>query len=460
VFSYLVYAVLLVTLWLALWSLMPHSAMWHNGVVFDAAVLFLVSTIVGGVLSSILRMPPLVGILFVAIAWSNIPHAGYLVAGINSTFRKDCSTFALAVILIRAGLDIKPEMLRAKALQVLLFSTIPVACEVVVHSLIAKQLLSYPTYTWAFAHGAVATSVSPAVVIPSLLSLKADGFGLTRGPATLMMPSTPIEMVLQIWNINFMAELAIPGNGTPMWLNIVLAPVQIIGGIVLGVILGAIHYAAVKILFSQAEKLPNRSYTADHVQRVSRVGTVLLVIFGTAALAFAKLYNLSGGGSFAVVAMALTTASIERRRVADSRDYETHLRSQSVLMKDLWDYLSMPLLFAMLGSTVNLKTIFSGTFFPYMLICIFVGCACRMLLALAVTFREDYNVGERLVMAVGWCGKATVQATMGRTLLDRATLLQSDLVADVGAQAAAHPTQRARYPTQHVSRMLRCSLFA
>jgi len=328
-------------------------------------------------------------------------------------------------------------MLRAKALQVLLFSTIPVACEVVVHSLIAKQLLSYPTYTWAFAHGAVATSVSPAVVIPSLLSLKADGFGLTRGPATLMMPSTPIEMVLQIWNINFMAELAIPGNGTPMWLNIVLAPVQIIGGIVLGVILGAIHYAAVKILFSQAEKLPNRSYTADHVQRVSRVGTVLLVIFGTAALAFAKLYNLSGGGSFAVVAMALTTASIERRRVADSRDYETHLRSQSVLMKDLWDYLSMPLLFAMLGSTVNLKTIFSGTFFPYMLICIFVGCACRMLLALAVTFREDYNVGERLVMAVGWCGKATVQATMGRTLLDRATLLQSDLVADVGAQAAA-----------------------
>jgi NhaP-type Na+/H+ or K+/H+ antiporter len=435
VLGYLARAALLVATWLMLWSAMPHNLVELRGFVFDPILLVLISAIVGGIVSRVLQIPPLICVLWMGILWNNVPNVGYFTTGINPYVRKAATTFGLNVILIRAGLYIKPEELKPMAGLFFALAFLPAIAELVAHSFMASAMFDYPDYTWAFTHGAVTTSVSPAVVVPALLSLKLDGFGLTGGPGILMMPGAPAEMVLNIWNINFVSQLAIDTGDKPLWLNILLGPLQIIGGALIGAVLGAIHFLALKVFLHEARKLPHRMYTLEHMSRVSLLSTTFLVILGCATLFYTKIVHLSGGGAFAVVVMAMTTSALQRRR-GDAIYFAEQFKYLCLMTADLWDLFTMPVLFSMVGSAIVLKDIFTAEFFPPMLACLVVGLACRMVVALLVTIREDYSMGERLVMAVGWCGKATVQAAVGYTVLDRANEVFGTIEAHHGREAA------------------------
>jgi hypothetical protein len=58
-----------------------------------------------------------------------------------------------------------------------------------------------------------------------------------------------------------------------------------------------------------------------------------------------------------------------------------------------------------------------------------------------VTAPQDYDVGERVVMAIGWCGKASVQAALGRVVLDRAVKNFDTFVANDGLATAERNVQ-------------------
>jgi hypothetical protein len=435
VVGYVARIVLLAALWVFLWSIMPSHLVELNGFVFDPVLAVLFAAIVGGIVSRLLRIPPLVCVLWMGIFWNNVPSVGYFTSGINPYVFKAATTLGLDVILIRAGLYIKPEELKPILLLFAGFALLPAIAELVSHSFMASALFDYPDYTWAFTQGAMAAAVSPAVVVPAVLTLKVDGFCVTRGPGMLMMPAAPAEMVVAIWNINFMSQLAIDTGEIPLWLNILGGPLQIIGGILLGAMLGALHFLGLKMFLAEAQKLPHRNYTVEHMNRVAWLNSSMLVIVGAATLALTKKLHVAGGGAVAVTVMAMVTGALHRRR-GDTVYFAEQFKQLCIMTADLWDVFMMPVLFGLVGASINLSEVFTADFFPPMLACLAVGLTCRMIVAALVTIREDYDLGERVVMAVGWCGKASVQAALGRVVLDRANDYFDDIASSSGEQAA------------------------
>jgi NhaP-type Na+/H+ or K+/H+ antiporter len=435
VVGYAIRISLLIAFWFAVWSLIPSKNVELRGAVFDPCVAVLFATIIGGILSRILRLPALMCVLWMGILWANVPHYGYLTSGINKYVRSTVSTIGLTLILIRAGLYIKKEEIFPIIGPFLAFAYLPHVAELLAHSFTAYGLFDYPDTNWAFAHGAIGAAVSPGVVVPGVLSLKLDGYWLTRGPGVIMMPAAPAEMVGGIWNIGFLNSLAIDNGEMPLWLNILLGPLQIIGGVVLGVLLGGLHFLMLKILLSEAKKLPHHQYTHEHMERVSTLWTAALLIIGVATQAYTKKVHLSGGGSVAVTVMAITTGALTRRR-SEAVYFADQYKKVCVLTADLWDNLVMPALFGLVGTNINLAKIYTVDFFPKALCCLVVGLAARMIVAFLVSLRSDYGMGERFVMAAGWCGKATVQAVLAGAALDRALEVREEFAEKHGEAAA------------------------
>ncbi|KAM3174040.1 hypothetical protein ACTXT7_011360 [Hymenolepis weldensis] len=113
--------------------------------------------------------------------------------GLSSSLRQ----IALATILTRAGLGLKPSTLRRTWSGVLRLTCIPCLTEAFVCAIVAKYLMNWP-WSWAFMMGFVLAAVSPAVVVPNMLRLEIAGWGMAAGIPTLIMASASLDDVLAI----------------------------------------------------------------------------------------------------------------------------------------------------------------------------------------------------------------------------------------------------------------------
>ena len=77
----------------------------------------------------------------------------------------------------------------------------------------------------------------------------------------------------------------------------------------------------------------------------------------------------------------------------------------------LWAQLGQPLLFSVVGSTVDLRWV-DATTAPRALLVILAGVSVRLVVAVLVTGGGDFSPGERCLMAAAWGSKATVQAAL------------------------------------------------
>ena len=77
----------------------------------------------------------------------------------------------------------------------------------------------------------------------------------------------------------------------------------------------------------------------------------------------------------------------------------------------LWAQLGQPLLFSVVGSTVDLRWV-DATTAPRALLVIIAGVSVRLVVAVLVTGGGDFSPGERCLMAAAWGSKATVQAAL------------------------------------------------
>ena len=126
-----------------------------------------------------IKLPPLLGMLLVGVMLANVPGlktVGRLDPGWSSVLRSS----ALTVILIRAGLGLDPANLRRLSLVVLRLAFLPCLAESGVVMLASHYILGLP-WLWALLLGFVLAAVSPAVVVPCLLSLQSRGYGVDKG---------------------------------------------------------------------------------------------------------------------------------------------------------------------------------------------------------------------------------------------------------------------------------------
>ncbi|MGM0462150.1 MAG: cation:proton antiporter [Fibrobacterota bacterium] len=147
-------------------------------------------------------------------------------------------SFALTVILLRAGLGLKKENLQKSGMGVLLISFIPALCEVAALTCMIHWLFSFP-WSISLLTAAMLSAVSPAVIVPAMLDLQEKKRGNDKGIPTLILAGASVDDILAI--TLFSVLLAITGGADTTYSEAAATfPAAIAGGIFLGAGAGCI----------------------------------------------------------------------------------------------------------------------------------------------------------------------------------------------------------------------------
>merc|ERR1719422_71003 len=423
-----------------------------GGTVFALLVLILFALIggylvklFGDLLSHVsgvtVSLPPLLGMLVVGILLKNIPYnfgqfgrAECTEAGLNATFvdslhdlhltedlefsdsnqtseavPSDCHpryigheldpilsrslrTLCLAVILLRAGLELDPVQLWRLSGMVIRATFIPCFVEALMVAILSNLILGFP-WTVGFMLGFVLAAVSPAVIIPCLMSLSGRGYGVAKGIPTLVITACSADDVVAISGFGIFLGLTF-SKGKPLWELILHGPIEVIIGVSFGVFWGIL-----------AQWIPNK----DH-HHVAFFRWLILLGGGLIALFGAHLIHYDGAGGLATIIMAFV-AGMEWRK----EGWGDH-NPVTKTFKRMWIILE-PVIFALIGTEIQVNKINGGTL-GYSILVLLIALAVRMVGTYFAVCGGDLTVREKIFMAFAWLPKATVQAALGPIFLD------------------------------------------
>merc|ERR1719225_1986830 len=107
-------------------------------------------------------------------------HPKYIGHDLDPSISRTLRSICLAVILLMAGLELDPVALMKLSAMVVRATFIPCFVEAIMVAILSNLVLGLP-WTVGFMLGFVLAAVSPAVIIPSLMSLSQRGFGVAKG---------------------------------------------------------------------------------------------------------------------------------------------------------------------------------------------------------------------------------------------------------------------------------------
>ena len=131
------------------------------------ALIFLVGLAMAA-LCQMIRLPRIIGMLLTGILLG--PYVLNLLDDSILLISADLREMALVIILIKAGLSLKLQDLKAVGRPALMMSFVPASFEIVAYILFAPLVLGL-TRVEAAVMGSVLAAVSPAVVVPRMVQL-------------------------------------------------------------------------------------------------------------------------------------------------------------------------------------------------------------------------------------------------------------------------------------------------
>lgn len=199
---------------------------------WSLALVFLGGLLAGEVFRR-LRLPPLLGMLLVGIAFG--PYALGLLDDSLLAISADLRKVALIIILTRAGLSLDIGDLRKVGRSAVLLCFVPATFEIVGTVILAPRLLGV-TVLEAAIIGSVIAAVSPAVVVPRMLRLMDEGYGSGQGIPQMILAGASVDDVYVIVLFSSFTSLASGGTLSP--LDFVRIPTSLVLGIAAGVLCG------------------------------------------------------------------------------------------------------------------------------------------------------------------------------------------------------------------------------
>lgn len=145
------------------------------------------------------------------------------------------------MILVKAGLGLDVNTLLQMGITPLKLACIPCISEAMAAAGMACWVLNF-SFWFGASLGFVLGAVSPALVVLSLLDLESRGYGVKKGIPSLIIAAASMDDVLAISAFALtsslaFAELGLGGGSDHTW-TIMKAPVQLIGGCLIGFFLG------------------------------------------------------------------------------------------------------------------------------------------------------------------------------------------------------------------------------
>ncbi|CAG0919157.1 unnamed protein product [Notodromas monacha] len=359
--------------------------------------ILLITSIINGWFSSLVHLPPLLGMLLTGICIRNIPHLAFT-ANFNPQLNAALRTFALLIILTRAGLGLQPKTLKQMPGTVLALSLLPNLAEASTVAVTAKFLLGFP-WSHAFMLGFVLSAVSTAVVVPSMLSFQEKRIG--KDIPTLCLAAASVDNVtsISIFGIIFAAWTSQSAN----LIDLISTPLQVIAAVVYGVVSGLVFGT-----------LPTSS---------SRVKSILLIFSGIMGLFGGAKLGFRGFGPLATVITAFF-ASVKWQEDDDSQQQQQEVKE---FFADAW-FLFEPLLFGLIGIEMDLSRIQAKALYQIGIV-LALGAMSRFAASFFATgFARGFGTRERVFIAIAWFSKASVQAALGPIVLSNSGSLSEEYV--------------------------------
>ncbi|ELU16618.1 hypothetical protein CAPTEDRAFT_34319, partial [Capitella teleta] len=383
--------------WGLLWGITGAQAL-PGGNLFSIFIVVVCAS-VGGRLVQIIHLPPLLGMLIVGFALRNIPVIN-VAKDIDPMWSGALRNTALAVILTRAGLGLDPVALRKLSRGVFLLAFSPCIAETVVEAIAAHFILGFP-WLWGVMLGFVLAAVSPAVVVPSMLSLHEQGYGVIKGIPTLVIAAASVDDVLAISGFGVALGIAF-SKGDLVW-TIFKGPLEAVLGIVYGFLLGFL------------------GWYFPHSQHGSRNLFRFLFLFaaGLFSIFVSLRAELSGAGALG----ALTTAFVVAVKWRGEMEAHTTM-PVSEAFAVLW-VVFQPVLFSLIGAEVSIEALQPKTV-GLGLAVLGLGLSLRLVVSFLAVFGLNFNWKEKFFIPLAWLPKATVQAAIGSYALDTARAFGSD----------------------------------
>lgn len=342
--------------------------------------LLLLGGMFAGWLCRKLRLPALLGMILVGVlagpAVLDLIDGSIL--GISSQLRK----IALIIILSRAGLTLNLEDLKKNGRPAVLMCFVPATFEITGMILLAPVLLPV-TRLEAAVMGSVVAAVSPAVIVPKMIKLMEEGYGVRKGIPQIILAGASVDDVFVI--VLFSAFTSLAQGKEISVISFVNIPVSILLGAVIGMVLG---YAL-----------------ASYFQRVGvRDAVKLLVFLSVSFLLTAAEGSLHTGITFSgLIAVMFMGIGLQRKKMDSAK-------MLSGKFNQMWVFAEV-ILFTLVGASVDISYVSSAGLAAVILI--FAVLVFRMLGVCLCMAGTKLNWKERIFCMLAYMPKATVQAAIG-----------------------------------------------
>lgn len=343
------------------------------------ALILLVGMSMGWICRKI-KLPGLLGMLITGIVLGPyvLNMLDMKLLGMSADLRK----IALIIILTRAGLGLDLVSLKKIGRPAVLMCFVPATFELAGMLLLAPRLMGMSLLE-AAVMGAVLAAVSPAVVVPRMVKLMEEGYGVKDGIPQLILAGASVDDVYVIVLFSTFSGM-MQGEGASV-IRFVNIPVSIILGMIIGLTIGI-------LLAFYFQKV--------HIRDTAKV----LIILGISFLLAAAEDSLTTPVTFsALIAIMFIGVGLQRKR-------EAVAKRLAVKYGKLWVAAEV-FLFVLVGATVNIG--YLGR----------VGVRALLMIAGALLFRmagvwvcllgTGLKTGEKAFTMLAYTPKATVQAAIG-----------------------------------------------
>lgn len=331
-----------------------------------------------------LRLPPLAGMLMAGILIG--PYCLNLIDPSVLNISSDLRRIALIIILIRAGLNLRVDDLRKNGRPAILMCFVPAVFEIAGMLIAAPALLGIPVID-ALLLGTVIAAVSPAVIVPHMLKIMDEGYGVKQGIPQMILAGASADDVFVI--VLFTSFCMVAAGGTFDFTTLIRIPTSILLGIAGGLSVGYLLHLFLK----KTER------------------TKSMILFLCTAFALVTIEDQMNGligfsGLIAIMAAGVIFARLSSEQA----------QALSAGFSKLWTAAEI-LLFVLVGSAVDIR--YASATGARAVILVLIVLVFRMIGVALCMSGTKLNIRERLFCMIAYIPKATVQAAIGAIPLSK-----------------------------------------
>ena len=327
-----------------------------------------------------IKLPGLLGMLLTGIVLG--PYGLNLLDDSILEISVELRKIALIIILTRAGLGLDLSGLKKLGRPAVLMCFVPASFEMAGVILLAPKLMGLSVLE-AAVMGAVLAAVSPAVVVPRMVRLMDEGYGVKEGIPQLILAGASVDDVYVIVMFSTFVGM-MQGEGASV-LKFVNIPVSIFLGIAIGLSFGVL----LAYFFKKV-----------HIRDTSKVLLILSISFLLVVIEDALTTAVTFSALIAI--MFIGVGLLKKREVVAKR--------LSAKYGKLWVAAEV-FLFVLVGATVNIG--YLGKVGVKALLVIVGALIVRMAGVFVCLLGTGLKRKERLFAMLAYTPKATVQAAIG-----------------------------------------------